>query len=70
MSADNLDHAQELSHFMLDADIANIRQRSQIQMQGSGTCKVCANEVEAVECCGKLIVPRWCSVECRDRADL
>jgi hypothetical protein len=70
VSTDQLDHAQEISQFMLDADLANIRQRAQIQIQGSGTCQVCANEVEAVECCGKLIIGRFCSTECRDRADL
>lgn len=71
MSADILDQAQELSETMLQISINNQRRLAAgLVIQGSGVCQVCANEVEPILCGGKLIVGRWCSTECRSRADL
>ena len=66
---DELDATDIREQYFLDIRIANAR-GVKIDIVGSGACVVCDNEVEAVECNGKMVIGRWCSVECRDRSDL
>jgi hypothetical protein len=65
--ADDIDATDIRQQQMLDAQINNARQGSQVNIHGSGICLVCDNSVDPVEVCGKIIVGRFCSVECRDR---
>jgi len=68
--SDEIDFADIRQQQLLDASIRNIADQANFDVVGSGECAVCGAEVEPVLCAGKIIVGRWCSVECRDRVDL
>lgn len=68
--SDEVDATDIRQQALLDAAISNVCERAKFDVAGDGVCGVCGHEVEPVLCAGKIIVGRWCSVECRDRADL
>ncbi len=68
--SDEVDATDIRQQLLLDAAISNACEQAKFDVVGNGVCGVCGNEVEPVLCAGKIIVGRWCSVECRDRVDL
>lgn len=67
---DVADQADEQAQAHFNARIAEIRREARVSIEGDGTCEVCGMDVEPVNFNGRLIIPRWCCTECRDRADL
>lgn len=59
----------EREQYRLDATIANIRKRAEINIQGDGTCIECGAMVRPVKVGDKMITGRWCSVYCRDATE-
>ena len=68
--ADDADATDIRQQHFLDFSIKNICAAAKIDIVGNGECVVCGNTVEVVECNRKMVIGRWCSVECRDRSDL
>ncbi len=65
--ADDADATDIRQQILLDAQINNAKQGAQVNIHGTGICLVCDNPVDPVEVCGKIIVGRFCSIECWDR---
>ena len=63
--ADEIDQTDIREQYYLDIQIANAANGT-ISINGDGHCKVCKKLVEPVISFGKAIIPRWCSVICRD----
>lgn len=63
--ADEIDQTDIREQYYLDIQIANAA-NGNIDINGTGRCKVCKEPVEHVMSFGKVIIPRWCSDECRD----
>jgi co-chaperonin GroES (HSP10) len=68
--ADFIDETEEREQFKLDATIANIRKKAEVSIQGDGSCLECESPVRPVKVGDKVITPRWCSTECRDRWEI
>ena len=63
--SDEIDRANDQQQTILDAHIATIR-KHKLEIGGDGFCISCGHEVEPVLICGKVIVGRFCCLECRD----
>jgi hypothetical protein len=68
--SDDIDATDVRQQVLLDASIGNISLAAKVSIIGDGSCAVCGNEVEPTLCAGKIIIGRWCSIECRDRVGL
>ena len=67
MVADELDRAQELTETMTALKINEVKNKSRFNINNeSGLCIECGNQVEPVMLDSRIIIPRWCSKECRD----
>ncbi len=64
--SDIADKANEQMQPILDAGIKHIRNKAQIDINGTGRCLVCSENVNPVILKGIEYMPRWCSVKCRD----
>jgi hypothetical protein len=63
--ADEIDQTDIREQFYLAIQIANAA-NGNIDINGTGCCIVCKEPTEPVVSFGKVIIPRWCSVDCRD----
>lgn len=68
--ADEADLADLKQQCILDAEIDLHRQAAaKINIEGNGTCVVCGNVVKPRWYNSSMIMPRFCTIECRDQAD-
>ena len=65
--ADEIDQTDIREQHYLDRQIASAADGANFNINGNGRCKVCKKMVVPVLSFGKAIIPRWCSIRCRDK---
>ena len=65
--ADEIDQTDIREQHYLDRQIASAADGANFNINGNGRCKVCKKLVAPVISFGKPIIPRWCSIRCRDK---
>jgi hypothetical protein len=71
--SDEADKSDEISQQLLDLQVRDIRNKSDVKIVGDGYCESCNSNVSPVQTIVRgrkaKVVGRWCSLECRDAAD-
>ena len=67
--SDDADLADIQQQRLLDAAIKNAVNKP-LEINGNGNCLSCGCSVLPVYLQDKIIIPRWCSIECRDIWDM